>query len=79
MPKRNCSKITRNGQVSIPTNFREELNLRAGDYLKFYMKDGNLWIEPRRGRDLTFDQSLSRAGAKMAIKRFHAKLRPRFV
>ncbi len=39
------SKMTERGQVTIPEEFRRELNLKAGEKIVFFKEDGRLFLE----------------------------------
>ena len=39
------SKVTKDGQVTIPEVFRKKFNLQAGEIVIFYVKDGDLIIK----------------------------------
>ena len=41
------SKISTKGQLTIPKEFREKLNLHAGDDVILYLKDEGLIVKPR--------------------------------
>ena len=40
------SKITERGQVTIPQEFRRELNLKTGEKIVFFKEGGRLFLEP---------------------------------
>ena len=42
----NKIKITSKGQITIPVEIREELELGAGMYLKGYIEKGNIVLKP---------------------------------
>lgn len=42
-------KITSKGQITIPVEIREELELGEGMYLKGYIENGNLVLKPLPG------------------------------
>lgn len=44
--------ITSKGQVTIPRDIREKLDLRQGDRLVFYGEDGKAVVHPLRRRDI---------------------------
>lgn len=42
------SKITERGQVTIPQEFREKLNLKGGEKIIFMIEDKNLLLKPMK-------------------------------
>jgi len=42
------SKITERGQVTIPQEFREELNLKGGEKIVFMKENGSLLLKPMK-------------------------------
>ena len=57
------SALTSKGQVTIPKELREKLNLAPGDKVKFFMHpDGTLAILPKKPLSALFGILRSRAG-----------------
>jgi len=42
------SKITERGQVTIPQEFRKELNLKSGEKIVFIKENGSLLLKPMK-------------------------------
>lgn len=40
----NLAKLSKNGQVTIPIEIRKKLDLREGDKIIFFEKDGEIYI-----------------------------------
>jgi antitoxin PrlF len=40
------SKITSKGQITVPVEIRNALELKEGDHLRFIVKDGTVTVEP---------------------------------
>jgi antitoxin PrlF len=58
------AKLTSKGQITIPKQVRERLNLRAGDLVEFTMEgDDRVLLRPARGRVLDLEGALHRPGS----------------
>jgi antitoxin PrlF len=58
------AKLTSKGQITIPKQVRERLNLRAGDRVEFTMEgEDRVLLRPARGRVLDLEGALHRPGS----------------
>jgi antitoxin PrlF len=58
------AKLTSKGQITIPKQVRERLNLRTGDRVEFTMEgDDRVLLRPARGSVLDLEGSLHRPGS----------------
>jgi antitoxin PrlF len=58
------AKLTSKGQITIPKQVRERLNLRTGDRVEFTMEgEDRVLLRPARGNVLDLEGSLHRPGS----------------
>jgi antitoxin PrlF len=73
------AKLTSKGQITIPKQVRERLNLRAGDRVEFTMEgEDRVLLRPARGSVLDLEGSLHRPGsAAVALDELERVIRRR--
>jgi antitoxin PrlF len=57
------AKLTSKGQITIPKQVRERLNLRTGDRVEFTVEGDRVLLRPARGRVVDLEGALHRPGA----------------
>ena len=66
------SKITNNGQITIPITYRRLLNLKTGERVIFMIKDGNLVLKKAEGDPV---KQLIGMGKNIFVTNLEEKLR----
>lgn len=50
------TKITRNGQITIPKSVREELGITEGDYVDVYLVPDGILLKPKKALIVDIDE-----------------------
>ena len=58
------AKVTSKGQITLPKEVRERLNIKEGDEVEFFEEGGRTWIWPRNVSIMDLAGILHRPGMK---------------
>lgn len=64
------TKLGQRGQVVIPKEIRDEVGLKAGDFLEIVRREGDIIIKPKKLVDM--EDTLTEEEEKLVVKGFEA-------